>query len=45
MQGSPKWFLMGNFIIQDQWENPRTRWENTVWKDTSQILGILGWKK
>jgi hypothetical protein len=21
----------------------RTRWEDIVWKDTSQILGTLGW--
>jgi hypothetical protein len=32
-----KSFLMGNVIIEDQWQKPRTRWENTP-KDTSQIL-------
>jgi len=24
---------------------PRTRWENVVWRDPSQILGIRGWRR
>jgi hypothetical protein len=24
---------------------PRTRWEDITWTDTSQILGIWGWKR
>jgi hypothetical protein len=34
-----KRFLMGNFIIQDQWENQEHDGR------TSSILGILGWWK
>jgi hypothetical protein len=23
----------------------RTRWEDVIWRDTSQILGTLGWRR
>jgi len=26
-------------------EKPRTRWENVVRRDPSQILGIRGWRR
>jgi hypothetical protein len=34
--------LMGNFTIKEQWGKPRTRWEDVIQKDTSQILGRRG---
>ena len=24
---------------------PRTKWENVVWRETSQILGMRGWRR
>jgi hypothetical protein len=36
---------MGNFIIKDQWGKPRTRWEDVVRRDTSQMPGIRGWER
>jgi hypothetical protein len=24
---------------------PRTRWEDIIWRKTSQILGIQGWRR
>jgi len=35
---------MGNFIMQDPWET-RTRGEDVVRRDTSQILGIRGYRR
>jgi len=48
MQGSPppkKKILNGKFYNTRPVGKSRTRWEDIVQKDTSQILGILGWKK
>jgi len=41
----PKKVLNGKFYNTRPVGNSRTRWDDIIWKDTSQILGILGWKK
>jgi hypothetical protein len=41
----PKKILNGKFYNTRPVGKPRTRWEDTIQKDTSQILGILGWRK
>ena len=38
-------FLVGNFIIQDDWGKPRTRREDVVRRDTSHVPGIRGWER
>jgi hypothetical protein len=38
-------FLNGKFYNTRPVGKPRTRWEDIIRKDTSQIQGILGWKK
>jgi len=45
MKGSPKKFLNEKFHNIRQVGKPRTRWEDVVRRDTSQILGIRGWKR
>ena len=36
---------MGKFIIQDQWENKEQGGGGVVRTDTSQILGVRGWRR
>jgi len=36
---------MENFIIKELVRKPRTRWEDVVQRDTSQILAIQGWQR
>jgi hypothetical protein len=45
MKGSAKKVLIGKFRKTRPVGKPRTRWEDVIWSDTSQILGILGWKR
>jgi len=40
-----KQVLNRKFLNRRAMGKPRTRWEDIIWKDTSQILGTLGWKK
>jgi hypothetical protein len=37
--------LNGKFHITRPVGKPRTRWEDVVWRDTSQTLGIRGWRR
>jgi hypothetical protein len=41
----PKMVLNGKFCNTRQVVKPRTRWEDVVQRDISQILGIRGWKR
>ena len=45
MKLSQKRFLIGNFITQDQLENQQKKWEDVIQRETSQILGIKGWRR
>jgi len=40
-----KKFLYGKFHNKRPLGKPRTRWMDVVRKDTSQILGIRGWRR
>ena len=41
----PEKVLNGKFQNQRLVGKPRTRWEDVIWMDTSQILGIQGWQR
>jgi hypothetical protein len=41
----PKMVLNGKFCNTTQVVKPRTRWEDVVQRDISQILGIGGWRR
>ena len=41
----PKKVLDGKLNNTRPVGKPRTRWEDITWRDTSQILGIQGWKR
>jgi hypothetical protein len=41
----PKKFLDGKLSNIRPLEKPRTRWVDITWRDTSQVLGIRGWKR
>jgi len=41
----PKMFLAGNFLGSRPVGKPRTKWENVVRTDPSQIVGIRGWRR
>ena len=42
---SPKKVLYGKCHNTMTVGKPRTRWEDVVWRDTSQVLEIQGWRK
>jgi hypothetical protein len=41
----PQKVIDGKFHKRRPVGKPRTRWKDVVWKDTSQILGIRGWRR
>jgi hypothetical protein len=41
----PKKNLNGKFHNKSPVGKPRTRWEDAVRRDTSQVLGIRGWSR
>jgi len=41
----PKKVLNGKFHNARPVGKPRARWEDVVWRDTPQILGIRGWRR
>jgi len=45
MKGSQKEVLNGKFHNTRPLGKPRTRWEDFIRMDTSQVLGIGGWRR
>jgi len=45
MKGSQRKVLIGKFRKTRKVGKPRTRWEDVIRRDTSQILGIRGWRR
>jgi len=41
----PQKIFNGKFHNTRPVEKPRTRWENVVRMDSSQILGLRGWRR
>jgi hypothetical protein len=41
----PKMFLNGKFHNISPVAKPRTRWQDVIRRDTSQILGKRGWRR
>jgi len=45
VKGSEKDVLNGKFRNTRPVGKPKTRWEDVIRKDTSQVLGIGGWRR
>jgi hypothetical protein len=45
MKGSQKKVLNGQFRKARPVGKPRAGWEDVVWRDKAQILGIRGWRR